>query len=119
MCAPSFGIPFVPAWDLLRKGARMSFRFLACSAVVVVFAVCAVPLFAASASGAPIAIVGGMLIDGNGGPPVHDAVVLIEGNKITGVGTRGSVAIPNGAKIINANGMSVMPGLFDLHVHLL
>jgi len=97
----------------------MSFRFLACSAVVVVFAVCAVPLFAASASGAPIAIVGGMLIDGNGGPPVHDAVVLIEGNKITGVGTRGSVAIPNGAKIINANGMSVMPGLFDLHVHLL
>lgn len=67
----------------------------------------------------PIAIVGGMLVDGNGGPPVHDSVVVIEGQKIVAVGPRGTVTIPSNAKIISAAGMTVMPGLFDLHVHLL
>ncbi len=67
----------------------------------------------------PIAIVGGMLVDGNGGKPIHDSVVLIEGQKIAAVGPRGTVSIPGNAKIIPAGGMTVMPGLFDLHVHLL
>ena len=66
-----------------------------------------------------IAIVGGMLVDGNGGPPVHDSVVVIQGEKILAAGPRGTVSIPANAKIIQAGGMTVMPGLFDLHVHLL
>jgi imidazolonepropionase-like amidohydrolase len=70
-------------------------------------------------SSSPIAIVGGMLVDGNGGPPVHDSVVVIQGDKIIAAGPRGTVSIPANAKVIQAGGMTVMPGLFDLHVHLL
>ncbi len=67
----------------------------------------------------PLAIVEGMLVDGNGGPPVHDAVVLIQSEKIVAAGPRGTVQIPSNAKIMSAGGMTVMPGLFDFHVHLL
>lgn len=83
--------------------------------------VVAAPVFVWSApeQDVPLAIVEGMLVDGNGGNPVHDAVVLIEGEKIVAVGPRGTVQISSNAKIISAGGMTVMPGLFDLHVHLL
>jgi imidazolonepropionase-like amidohydrolase len=65
-----------------------------------------------------IAIVGGQLIDGHGGHPVHRSVVVIEANKIKSVGREGMTPIPAGAKIIDAHGMTVMPGLVDMHVHL-
>ena len=67
----------------------------------------------------PVAIVGAQLIDGNGGPPVHRSVVIIEGRKITAVGREGELAIPAGAKVIDGHGMTVMPGLIDMHVHLM
>ena len=43
------------------------------------------------------AIVGATLIDGTGGAPIPDAVVVITGNKITTVGKRGAVTIPSNA----------------------
>jgi imidazolonepropionase-like amidohydrolase len=67
---------------------------------------------------ASLAIVGGFLIDGFGGPPVHDSVVLIEGDRIAAVGEEGKLAVPAGARVIDANGYTVMPGLIDAHVHL-
>ena len=65
-----------------------------------------------------VAVVGGFLIDGFGGPPLHDSVVLIEADRITAVGEEGRLAIPSGARIVDANGYTVMPGLIDAHVHL-
>ena len=65
------------------------------------------------------AITGGTLIDGYGGPPVRDAVIVIDGERIVAAGTRGQVTIPAGAQIVSADGMSVMPGLWDMHVHLM
>ena len=67
---------------------------------------------------ASLAIVGGFLIDGFGGPPVHDSVVLIGGDRIVAVGEEGKLAVPPGARVIDANGYTVMPGLIDAHVHL-
>jgi imidazolonepropionase-like amidohydrolase len=67
---------------------------------------------------ASLAIVGGFLIDGFGGPPVHDSVVLIEGDRIAAVGEEGKLAVPPGTRVIDANGYTVMPGLIDAHVHL-
>ena len=64
------------------------------------------------------ALVGGTLIDGFGGHPVYNSVVLIQEDKIIKVGHQGSVNIPAGAKIISTEGMSVLPGLWDMHVHL-
>lgn len=62
-------------------------------------------------------IEGGTLIDGTGSPPVPDAAVVIEGNRIRAVGKRGSVSYPPGARIIDARGKYVLPGLIDAHVH--
>lgn len=70
------------------------------------------------ASKATLAIVGGFLIDGFGGPPRTDAVVLVDGNKIVAVGDEGRIDVPEGAEVIDANGYTVMPGLIDSHVHL-
>jgi imidazolonepropionase-like amidohydrolase len=65
------------------------------------------------------ALVGGTLIDGNGGPPIRNSVVLIEGARIRSVGRVGTLAIPPGAEVISTEGMSVLPGLWDMHVHLM
>jgi imidazolonepropionase-like amidohydrolase len=64
------------------------------------------------------ALVGGRLIDGYGGTPLDDSVILIEGERITAVGRIGEVDVPRGAKVISTEGMSVLPGLWDMHVHL-
>lgn len=63
------------------------------------------------------AIVGGRVIDGLGGDPIVDGVVLVEGERIVAVGSADEVAIPDDAAIIDADGMTVMPGLVDVHVH--
>jgi len=65
------------------------------------------------------ALVGGTLIDGFGGEPIKNSVILIEGSKIVKVGQTGSVNIPAGTEIISTEGMSVLPGLWDMHVHLM
>lgn len=65
------------------------------------------------------ALVGGTLIDGFGGEPIKNSVIIIEGEKIKAVGQVGSLEIPKGAEIISTEGMSVLPGLWDMHVHLM
>ncbi len=65
------------------------------------------------------ALVGGTLIDGFGGPPLANSVVLIEGDRITAVGTVGNLPVPTDATVISTEGMSVLPGLWDMHVHLM
>lgn len=67
---------------------------------------------------ATLAIVGGFLIDGFGGPPRPDSVVLVDGETIVAVGDESRLAVPSGARIVDANGYTVMPGLIDTHVHL-
>ena len=65
------------------------------------------------------ALVGGRLIDGFGGAPIPNSVVLIDGERITAVGQVGALAVPQGAEIISTEGMTVLPGLWDMHVHLM
>jgi imidazolonepropionase-like amidohydrolase len=65
------------------------------------------------------ALVGGRLLDGYGGVPLDDSVILVEGDRIKAVGRVGEVPIPGGAEIISTEGMSVLPGLWDMHVHLM
>ena len=74
---------------------------------------------AAAAPPGVTALVGGTLIDGYGGAPIRNSVILIEGERITRVGTVGSLPIPAGAEVISTEGMSVLPGLWDMHVHLM
>ena len=65
------------------------------------------------------ALVGGTLIDGYGNEPLQNSVVLIEGDRIMAVGTTETLEVPDGAEVISTEGMSVLPGLWDMHVHLM
>ncbi len=62
------------------------------------------------------AIKAGSLIDGSGGAPVKNAVVLVQGERITAAGA--GVAIPAGATVIDLTGFTLLPGFIDAHVHL-
>lgn len=68
---------------------------------------------------APVVTVlaGGTLIDGRGGAPLKDALVVIEGNRISALGRRGSVVVPEQARQIDVSGKFILPGLIDIHVH--
>lgn len=66
----------------------------------------------------PVAVVGGMLLDGNEAEPIHHSVVVFENGKITAVGNRENTPIPPQAVVIDAGGRTVMPGLIDAHIHI-
>ena len=65
------------------------------------------------------ALVGGTLVDGYGSRPIRNSVIVIEGERIKAVGQVGTLVIPSGAEIISTEGMTVLPGLWDMHVHLM
>lgn len=62
-------------------------------------------------------LIGGTLIDGFGSDPIKNSVVIIEDQIIKEVGTVGNISIPANAEIISTEGMTVLPGLWDMHVH--
>jgi imidazolonepropionase-like amidohydrolase len=66
----------------------------------------------------PVAYLGGRLVDGTGAPPVPDAAVVVAGGKIVAAGPRSSVAVPAGARTVDARGKTVLPGLWDMHAHV-
>jgi len=75
---------------------------------------------AADAAGKPsLALVGGRIIDGYEGTPIDDGVILIAGDRIVSLGPRSQVPVPPGTPTIDTRGMSVLPGLADMHVHLM
>src|SRR6266540_3696432 len=89
------------------------------------FALLGTLILGASLSGQPAgqapktkALVGGTLVDGFGGRPIQNSVILIDGERISAVGQVGTLAVPAGADVISTEGMSVLPGLWDMHVHL-
>lgn len=76
---------------------------------------------AVSAAGAAErkALVGGTLVDGLGGDPIQDSVILVEGNTIEAVGNVDSLEVPEGYEVISTEAMTVMPGLWEMHAHLM
>jgi len=58
------------------------------------------------------------LIDGNGGPAVANAAMLIDNGRITWIGSSARLSVPYGAKIINLTDKFVMPGIINLHGHV-
>ena len=63
-----------------------------------------------------LAIKAGRLIDGRGGAPIQNAVILVEGDRITGVGQ--GIAIPRDARVIDLSRKTVLPGFIDAHTHV-
>lgn len=65
------------------------------------------------------AMVGGTLVDGLGGAPIYNSVILIDGNNIVDIGTVDSLAVPQGYEIISTEAMTILPGLWEMHAHLM
>jgi amidohydrolase family protein len=65
------------------------------------------------------AIVDAVLWDGTGRAPVPHAVTLVRGNRILCAGSVGECPVPRDARVIDASGGWLIPGLIDTHVHLL
>ena len=64
-----------------------------------------------------IVLLGATLIDGSGRAPLRNSVIVIEGDSIVAVGSRGRVRIPADARVIDARGLVVAPGFIDAHNH--
>jgi imidazolonepropionase-like amidohydrolase len=59
------------------------------------------------------------LVDGRGGAPLPDMAVLVRGPYIADIEPTGQLAITQGARVIEGGGRSLIPGLWDMHVHVL
>ena len=65
-----------------------------------------------------LSVTGCSLIDGTVKPPLEDAIILIQGGKFLALGKKGEVRIHEGARVIDAQGKTVVPGLIDAHFHM-
>jgi imidazolonepropionase-like amidohydrolase len=61
---------------------------------------------------------GARLIDGRGGPPIDDATLVIDGQRLRAVGATSQVSAPGGARIVDLAGKTVIPGLVSDHAHV-
>ncbi|MBI4445075.1 MAG: amidohydrolase family protein [Acidobacteria bacterium] len=61
---------------------------------------------------------GATIIDGRSATPLRDAVLVVEGAVIRYLGTKSGYTVPAGARVVDLTGKSVIPGLFDMHVHM-
>ncbi len=69
-------------------------------------------------TGPTLAIRNVTVIDGTGGSPLGDATVLVSAGRVAAVGPSASVEVPEGAQIVDGTGKYLIPGLWDMHVHL-
>jgi Tol biopolymer transport system component len=60
---------------------------------------------------------GATVITMNGDEIIENADLLIENNRITGIGARGEVQIPSGAELKDVSGKTIIPGFVDTHAH--
>jgi len=65
-----------------------------------------------------LALIGATLIDGSGGPPLANAVIVIRKGKVESVGPRGGVELPRGIGQVDLSGRWIIPGLIDAHTHV-
>lgn len=61
---------------------------------------------------------GARLIDGTGSSVITDGAILVQDGVIAAVGTQSEVPAPEGIEVIDVSNYTIMPGMFDLHVHI-
>ncbi len=66
---------------------------------------------------ADLLVTGGTLVDGTGAQPLEDAAVAVKRNRIVAVGKSDSLRVADGARVVDVNGGSILPGFVNAHVH--
>ncbi|MEJ2217727.1 MAG: hypothetical protein P8099_14050, partial [Gemmatimonadota bacterium] len=64
-----------------------------------------------------LVVTNGTVIDGTGAPPIVDGVVAVDGQRIVAVGDAAGFQIPRDARVVDAGGGTILPGIIDSHVH--
>ncbi len=59
------------------------------------------------------------IIDGSGAPPMENAAILIRERRIEWVGAERQLTVPEGARVYDGSGQYAIPGLWDMHTHVL
>ena len=76
------------------------------------------PVFLAAGTSAQLVITHVTVIDATGRPPQPDQTVLIDGNRITSVGSSAAAKVPRDVHTVDASGKFLVPGFWDMHVHI-
>ncbi len=90
-------------------------QFKKCVLVLFCTIICA-SLWAIEAS-AMTALVGGTVVDLDGGSPLQNAVILVDGEKIVSIGSADEVSVEPGTEVIDVSGTWLIPGLMNMHTH--
>ena len=101
----------------MRQNVRLESSTVRVMAALCVFVVAVAFVGVAAAQQQITVIRGGTLIDGNGGAPLQNASIVIEGNRIARISSGQRTDYPASARVIDAQGKYVLPGLWDTHTH--
>ncbi len=72
--------------------------------------------FGHSWAGEILALTGARIIDGNGGAPLEDGAIVIQGSEISAIGP--ASVVPANARVLDLADMTLLPGLIDAHIHI-
>lgn len=86
--------------------------------ILALLALLLVPLFSPAEPSSKLAITHITLIDATGRPPQPDQTVLIDGGRIAAVGASAKIKVPKATRTIDGSGKFLVPGFWDMHVHL-
>jgi len=89
-----------------------------CSRLSAVFVMLGLGLSGVVGAAPAVVLEGARLIDGTGKAPRDNAALVIEGDRITAVGTVGKLRYPKGARVVDVHGRTIMPGLISAHSHV-
>jgi imidazolonepropionase-like amidohydrolase len=101
-----------------HRGSRSRDRCVGSAALAAVLALLVAALAPAAGRAEVLVLAADRLLEVRSGRVVHDAVVVVEGERIRAAGPRATVAVPAGARVIELGNRTLLPGLFDMHVHL-
>src|SRR3989442_5407625 len=102
-----------------REARRLPVKINTCGVISALFRVFfLISICAPVGIAGTVVLEGARLIDGTGNPPIEKSVLVIEGNRIKAVGAMGLVPIPEGARVIDLGGKTVIPALINLHGHV-
>jgi imidazolonepropionase-like amidohydrolase len=85
--------------------------------LITALVICASPIALSAEDAEIVVFTGGTLIDGNGGTPVDNAAVVIQGDRILFAGPEDEIEIPTTATVYDLDRLTILPGFFNTHVH--